>query len=190
MASQTTLNTQYESLSNTLAIQCGYHTGTVLRTAALPAVTQEQLDAMDYEADLKEAVKNSYSIWAKQDAADRASDDYEDNVTNNLYAYEAAKIALDAEKENVTASFRKLYKVVQEKGDARRAANADLEQAEKTFAVQQVQYQRGMISQMAFADAQDALEAAQEAAAAAEINLFTSYNTYEWAKRGVMDSAA
>ena len=145
---------------------------------------------MDYEADLKEAVKNSYSIWAKQDTADRASDDYEDNVTNNLYAYEAAKIALDAEKENVTASFRKLYKDVQEKGDALRAANADLEQAEKTFAVQQVQYQRGMISQMAFADAQDALEAAQEAAAAAEINLFTSYNTYEWAKRGVMDSAA
>lgn len=190
LASQTTLNTQYESLSNTLAIQCGYHTGTVLRTAALPAVTQEQLDAMDYEADLKEAVKNSYSIWAKQDAADRASDDYEDNVTNNLYAYEAAKIALDAEKENVTASFRKLYKDVQEKGDALRAANADLGQAEKTFAVQQVQYQRGMISQMAFADAQDALEAAQEAAAAAEINLFTSYNTYEWAKRGVMDSAA
>lgn len=190
LASQTTLNTQYESLSNTLAIQCGYHTGTVFRTAALPAVTQEQLDAMDYEADLKEAVKNSYSIWAKQDTADRASDDYEDNVTNNLYAYEAAKIALDAEKENVTASFRKLYKDVQEKGDALRAANADLEQAEKTFAVQQVQYQRGMISQMAFADAQDALEAAQEAAAAAEINLFTSYNTYEWAKRGVMDSAA
>ena len=47
-----------------------------------------------------------------------------------------------------------------------------------------------MISQMAFADAQDTLEAAQEAAAEAEINLFTSYNTYEWAKRGVMDSAA
>ena len=190
LASRTTLNTQYESLSNTLAIQCGYHTGTVLRTAALPAVTQEQLDAMDYETDLKEAVKNSYSIWAKQDAADKASDDYEDNVTNNLYAYEAAKIALDAEKENVTASFRKLYKDVQEKGDALRAASADLEQAEKTFAVQQVQYQRGMISQMAFADAQDTLEAAQVAAAEAEINLFTSYNTYEWAKRGVMDSAA
>ena len=190
LASRTTLNTQYESLSNTLAIQCGYHTGTVLRTAALPAVTQEQLDAMDYETDLKEAVKNSYSIWAKQDAADKASDDYEDNVTNNLYAYEAAKIALDAEKENVTASFRKLYKDVQEKGDALRAASADLEQAEKTFAVQQVQYQRGMLSQMAFADAQDTLEAAQEAAAEAEINLFTSYNTYEWAKRGVMDSAA
>lgn len=190
LASRTTLNTQYESLSNTLAIQCGYHTGTVLRTAALPAVTQEQLDAMNYETDLKEAVKNSYSIWAKQDAADKASDDYEDNVTNNLYAYEAAKIALDAEKENVTASFRKLYKDVQEKGDALRAASADLEQAEKTFAVQQVQYQRGMISQMAFADAQDTLEAAKEAAAEAEINLFTSYNTYEWAKRGVMDSAA
>ena len=56
--------------------------------------------------------------------------------------------------------------------------------------MQQVQYQRGMISQMAFADAQDTLEAAKEAAAEAEINLFTSYNTYEWAKRGVMDSAA
>ena len=55
------LNTQYESLGNT-SHQCGYHTGTVLRTAALPAVTQEQLDAMDYGFDLKEIEEQLFDL--------------------------------------------------------------------------------------------------------------------------------
>ena len=47
-----------------------------------------------------------------------------------------------------------------------------------------------MISEMTYADAQDTLAAAQESTQTAEIELFTAYNTYQWAKRGVMSSAA
>ena len=190
LASQTTLNTQYESLSNTLAIQCGYHTGTVFRTAALPAVTQEQLDALDYEADLQEALDNSYSIWSKEYAVETASDDYADGVTNNLHAFDAAKIDRDAEIENVTASFRQLYKDIQEKQAALTAAQANLAQAQKTYDVQELQYRLGIISQIEYMNAQDTLAAAEESAASAEIDLFTAYQTYQWAKRGVMSSAA
>lgn len=75
-----------------------------------------------------------------------ASDDYENNKTNTLYAYQAAKIDRDAQKESTTASFRKLYTDLQEKQTALAAADADLAQAKKTFTVSQVQYTRGMIS--------------------------------------------
>ena len=47
-----------------------------------------------------------------------ASDDYENNKTNTLYAYQAAKIDRDAQKESTTASFRKLYTDLQEKQTA------------------------------------------------------------------------
>lgn len=189
-ANRQSLETQLENLNNTLALQCGYALGTELETEALPAVTQEQLDALDYDADLAQAMENSYSIWSQEQAVEDASDDYADNVTDNLHAYNAAQIQLDAEKENVKASFREQYKDIREKQAALSAAQANLEQAQKTFAVQQVQYDRGMISQMEYRNAQDTLAAAEESAASAQIDLFTSYNTYQWAKRGVTGSTA
>ena len=188
LASKAALTTQVEALTNTLAIQCGYTTGTQIETSDLPVVTNDIISAIDYDKDLAEALKNSYAIYAKEYAMQTASDDYENNKTNTLYAYQAAKIDRDAQKESTTAAFRKLYKDMQEKQTALNAADADLAQAKKTFTVSQVQYQRGMISRMAYDTAQDTFTTAQETEVSARIDLLTAYNTYQWAKRGVMTS--
>ena len=188
LASKAALTTQVEALTNTLAIQCGYTTGTQIETSDLPVVTNDIISAIDYDKDLAEALKNSYAIYAKEYAMQTASDDYENSKTNTLYAYQAAKIDRDAQKESTTAAFRKLYKDMQEKQTALNAADADLAQAKKTFTVSQVQYQRGMISRMAYDTAQDTFTTAQETEVSARIDLLTAYNTYQWAKRGVMTS--
>lgn len=188
VASKASLTTQVEALTNTLAIQCGYTTGTQIETSDLPVVTAEQVTSIDYDKDLAEALKNSYAIYSKEYAMQTASDDYENNKTNTLYAYQAAKIDRDAQKESTTASFRKLYTDLQEKQTALAAADADLAQAKKTFTVSQVQYTRGMISKMAYTDALDTFTTAQETEVAARIDLLTAYNTYQWAKRGVITS--
>ncbi len=175
---------------NTLAIQCGYTTGTDFTLAALPSVTAEQLTKVNYDTDLAAALKNSYSIWSKEDSMRSASDDYENGVTNNQYAFEAAKIQRDAEKENVTAAFRALYIGPQgEAGGADRRAAGSGAGAENVEG-KDVQYKRGMISRQAYQTAQDTMNTAQETAAAAEISLLTAYNTYEWATRGVMTSTS
>lgn len=186
VASKASLTTQVEALTNTLAIQCGYTTGTQIETSDLPVVTAEQVTSIDYDKDLAEALKNSYAIYSKEYAMQTASDDYENNKTNTLYAYQAARIDRDAQKESTTTSFRKLYTDLQEKQTALAAADADLAQAQKTFTVSQVQYTRGMISKMAYTDALDAFTTAQETEVAARIDLLTAYNTYQWAKRGVI----
>ena len=186
VAGKASLTTQVEALTNTLAIQCGYTTGTQIETSDLPVVTAEQVTSIDYNKDLAEALKNSYAIYSKEYAMQTASDDYENNKTNTLYAYQAAKIDRDAQKESTTASFRKLYTDLQEKQTALAAADADLAQAKKTFTVSQVQYTRGMISKMAYTDALDTFTTAQETEVAARIDLLTAYNTYQWAKRGVI----
>ena len=186
LASRAALTTQVETLTNTLAIQCGYSTGTQIETSDLPVISTEQMAALDYDKDLAEALKNSYAIYSKEYAMQTASDDYANNKTNTLYAYQAAKIDRDAQKESTTASFRKLYTDLQEKQTALAAADADLAQAKKTFAVSQVQYQRGMISRMKYDDALDTFTTAQETEVAARIDLLTAYNTYHWAKRGVI----
>ena len=186
VAGKASLTTQVEALTNTLAIQCGYTTGTQIETSDLPVVTAEQVTSIDYNKELAEALKNSYAIYSKEYAKQTASDDYENNKTNTLYAYQAAKIDRDAQKESTTASFRKLYTDLQEKQTALAAADADLAQAKKTFTVSQVQYTRGMISKMAYTDALDTFTTAQETKVAARIDLLTAYNTYQWAKRGVI----
>lgn len=189
-AQQKSAQTSADSLANTLAIQCGYPTGTEITIESLPEVTAEQLASIDYETDLAEALKNSYSIWSADDSVRKASDDYENDVTNNLHAYEAAKIQRDATEESVKSSFRKLYKTMQEKNTAMTAAQTDLVQAQKTFAVSQLQYNRGMISRIKFEEAQDTYTTAQETAENARTSLLTAYNNYQWAKRGVMTSAS
>lgn len=189
-AQQKSAQTSADSLANTLAIQCGYATGTEITIESLPEVTAEQLASIDYETDLAEALKNSYSIWSADDSVRKASDDYENDVTNNLHAYEAAKIQRDATEESVKSSFRKLYKTMQEKNTAMTAAQTDLAQAQKTFAVSQLQYNRGMISRIKFEEAQDTYTTAQETAENARTDLLTAYNNYQWAKRGVMTSAS
>jgi len=189
-AQQKSAQTSADSLANTLAIQCGYPTGTEITIESLPEVTAEQLASIDYETDLAEALKNSYSIRSADDSVRKASDDYENDVTNNLHAYEAAKIQRDATEESVKSSFRKLYKTMQEKNTAMTAAQTDLAQAQKTFAVSQLQYNRGMISRIKFEEAQDTYTTAQETAENARIGLLTAYNNYQWAKRGVMTSAS
>lgn len=189
-AQQKSAQTSADSLANTLAIQCGYPTGTEITIESLPEVTAEQLASIDYETDLAEALKNSYSIWSADDSVRKASDDYENDVTNNLHAYEAAKIQRDATEESVKSSFRKLYKTMQEKNTAMTAAQTDLAQAQKTFAVSQLQYNRGMISRIKYEEAQDTYTTAQETAENARTGLLTAYNNYQWAKRGVMTSAS
>jgi len=187
-ANLSTLRTQYKNLMNTLAIQCGYEIGTEIQLGGLSVISQEQLSELDYDSDLQEALANSYSIWSKKDSARKASDDYANGNTNNLYSYKAAQIEYDAEKENVSASFQKLFKDVQEKKSLLDAAEADLSQAKKTFDIQTTKYQCGMISQITYNAARDTYTNTRETVQKAEIDLFTAYNTYIWGKRGVMTS--
>ena len=93
---------------------------------------------------------------------------------------------LKAEKESVTASFRSLYKTLQEQQSTLTAAESDLAMAQKTFSIQQTKYESGMISELDYIEAQETLAAAEEAAITARTDLLTAYNDYQWAIRGVM----
>ena len=185
-ANRQTLQTQRRSIKNNLAILCGYGTDETVEVSSLPEVSASQISAMDYEKDLAEALKNSYSIWQKEDALRQANDDYEDNVTTSLHAVEAAKIDLAAQKETVTSTFRQQFNAVKDKNTLYQTASAAAEQQAKNFAVSELQYQRGALSKNEYESAKDELAAAQQTASAAKIELFTAYNTYTWAKRGVM----
>lgn len=190
LAQRATLEKQLDGVQNQLALLLGEPAGEAVTVADAPEVSERQLSEMRYETDLEQVKKNSYAIWSKQDAARKASNDYEDNVTATVDAYEAAKLNLEAEKENVTVAFRALYQDVQDKRAQATDAQAALALQQRNFAVSELQYNRRMISKNDFLGAQDELAAKQDALDAAKLALFTAYNTYDWARRGLMNSAS
>lgn len=186
VSSKLTLENQIASIENSLSLTLGNDAGTTVHVQKVPEVTDRQLREMNYEKDLEEAKTNSYTIWQKRDALRKASNDYEDDVTSTLDAYNAAKIDLAAAQEQVENDFRKLFNDVSEKKRLLDKAESDLELAESNFKVAETKYEKGMISKLEYEDAQDTLETAKAAITTAQTDLFTAYNTYDWAKRGVM----
>mgnify|MGYP005768657589 CR=1 FL=1 len=185
-SSKLTLENQIASIENSLSLTLGNDAGTTVHVQKVPEVTDRQLREMNYEKDLEEAKTNSYTIWQKRDALRKASNDYEDDVTSTLDAYNAAKIDLAAAQEQVENDFRKLFNDVSEKKRLLDKAESDLELAESNFKVAETKYEKGMISKLEYENAQDTLETAKAAITTAQTDLFAAYNTYDWAKRGVM----
>lgn len=189
-AQRETLVKQQTATENQLSLLCGNTANTTVKPTTLPTVTDRQLADMNYEKDLEAALDNSYTIWSARDEMRKASNDYEDNVTSTVDAYEAAKLNLEYAEESVTNSFRQLYLDVQDKKRLLDEAQAAYDMEKKNFDVDALRYERGMISKNDYLTAQDDLAAQEDAVRTVEHDLFTAYNTYDWAKRGYIGSAA
>ena len=179
---------QRTTTENQLSLLCGNAANTTVHATTLTDITESQIKAMNYDKDLELVNKNSYSIWSKQDAVRQASNNYEDDLTSTLDAFEAAKIDLEAEKENVANAFRKLFLDVQDKYRLFGEAQAAYDTEQKNFAVDEVKYKLGTESKNDYMTAQDDLAAKEDAVTSAKRALFTAYNTYDWAKRGVLST--
>lgn len=189
-AQRETLTLMQTTTENQLSLLCGNTAATTVKPTALPVVTEKQLSDMSYEEDLKKAMDSSYSIWSAQDAAREASNQYEEGESSTVDAYEAAKLNLEYAKESTENTFRQIYLDVQDKKRLLEEAKAAYDTEKKNFDVDALQYERGMISQLDYLTAKDDLAAKQDAVNTAEHDLFTAYNTYDWAKRGYMAGGA
>lgn len=189
-AQRETLTLMQTTAENQLSLLCGNTAATTVKPTALPVITEKQLSDMNYEEDLKEAMANSYSIWSAQDTARKASNEYEEGITSTVDAYEAAKLNLEYAKESAENTFRQIYLDVQDKKRLLDEAKAAYDTEKKNFDVDALQYERGMISQLDYLTAKDDLAAKQDAVNTAEQDLFSAYNTYDWAKRGYMAGGA
>ena len=185
-----TLQTQCESLGSSIALLCGYDADTVVMPSTLAPVYDSQLREMSYEDDLELAKQNSFSIWQKRSELRQAQNAYDEDISGTDYAVQSAKDALAAEQQAVESSFGTIFQGAADSRAAQDAARTAEQQAELDFRPSQVQYSRGMISELAYRQAQDTLENAKDAVEIAQLNLTSAYNQYEWAKQGVMTTAA
>ena len=164
-----------------------------LTLGPLPAVTAEQLAAMDVEKDYERFKEASYDLYAAKLTLDDADEDYKDKArdlgyNNDNYEYvaarrqwQAAQYTYNAAVQNAELSFRSLYDSVQSYASALNAAKVSLECERSDLAAAQLKYEQGTISENALHTAEDDLYTAQDTVNAAERDLFTAYNNYRWA---------
>lgn len=166
-----------------------------IRLMELPDVPQEDLDAMDVEADLARAKELSYELYAAEVAKKDARTDWLDDSRtyeneHNLqhfkyeqaqHAWQVAQYTYDNTIKNYEVRFRVLYQQVKDYEQVLRAAREALALERDEYAAEQTKYDLGNLSQNALANAKDEVSAAEDSAATARRNLFTAYNNYRWA---------
>ena len=164
-----------------------------LTLGALPAVTADQLSAMDVEKDLEKAKAASYDLYAAKKTLDDADEEYDDSGAKSYYnerdykkvqarhKWQSAQYTYNAAVQNFELSFRSLYDSVQSYASALNAAKVSLECERSDLAAAQLRYEQGTISENALHTAEDELYTAQDTVSGAERDLFTAYNNYRWA---------
>ena len=185
-----TLDVQCENLGSSIALLCGYDAGTVVMPSTLTQVQEADLRAMSYEDDLASAKSNSFSIWQRRDELRQAQNAYDEDISATEHAVQSARDALTAEQQAVESSFTTIFQNVKDAQTALNASQTAEQQAELDFHTSEVQYGRGMISQLVFQQAQDTLENAKLAVEVERLNLLSAYNQYDWARQGVLTTTS
>jgi len=193
VSGQQTLETNLRANKMQLELMLGAELTGEIRLGALPQVTNSQLESMDLENDLAAAKEASYSLYDAKLTLDDAYEKYKDDggqyaSTSKKYeyqvaahTYEAAKYNYSASVQNFEMSFRKLYLQVKDDKQVLDAAKTALAVERDNCAVARLKYEQGSISQNALLDAEDKVDAAQETADTAAMELFAAYHKYRWA---------
>ena len=167
-------------------------TGT-LQLAEVDAVSQAQIDAMSYDADLASAKEKSYTLYDAAESLEDARDNYQDAVqtygsnekryefVSAQHTWQAAQYTYQAAIRSFELEFRSAYDRVGDYRQVLSAAETALDLAKDTYAAQETKYRQGNLPQNKLLDAQDELHKAEAAVLTARHNLFTAYRTYWWA---------
>ena len=188
-----TLDMNITALRRQLNAMVGEELTAPLTLGALPAVTAEQLSAMDVEKDLEKAKAASYDLYAAKKTLDDADEEYDDSGAKSYYnerdykkvqarhKWQSAQYTYNATVQKYELTFRSLCDKVKDCAQILSAAKVSLECERSDLAAAQLKYEQGTISENALHTAEDELYTAQDTVSGAERDLFTAYNNYRGA---------
>ena len=195
-----TLRMNLETYKAQLQMLLGAEMNGQLTLGDVPAVTEEQLSAMDLEADLEAAKAQSYELLdasrtledereAYKEAGDRyAYSEKEMAFRQAKHTWQAAQYNYNNTVQDYERRFRTLYAQVNDYYQIWQASLVSLESEKLSYAAEELKYQQGPISHNALLTAQDELSDAQETVQSAANDLFSAYNTYCWAvQHGILN---
>jgi len=171
-----------------------------LELVTVPAVTQEQLDAIRYDSDLAKAKEASYALYSAARSVEKAEDDMDTarkDHGKNSYQYKTAEHAYQSAVYQQTASiasfelsFQTLYQAIAPAQATLSVKELDLIYQEQECAAAELKYQQGNLSANALQEAVNARESARRDVENAKLDLFSAYHAYRQAvDKGLVSSA-
>ena len=171
-----------------------------LALAPMPAVTEDQLSALDLEADLETAKSRSYELHDAANTLEDERETYEDagdrygyneehmEFRQARHTWNAAQYTYENTVQDFERRFRLLYDQVLDYRQIWATSQIALETQQLSCAASELKYQQGAISQYELLSARDELADAEDAVESAAIDLFSAYNTYLWAvEHGILN---
>ena len=200
VSGQTTLQMNINLLRMQLNVLLGEDSGSVLTLQPISGVSAEQLSSMSLDADLTHSKEVSYEIYSAAKTLADANETYNDAVkkyganstkmefTQAKHTWQAAQYTYQASIQNYELKFRTAYAKVGDAAQILNAAQSALTLEETELQVAQLKYQLGTISANALKTAEDELQDAKDSVSTAARDLFSAYNTYQWAvKKGILN---
>lgn len=190
---QQTLEMNIEVMKLQLETLVGAELTGTIQLQPLPQVSDEELSAMDMEADLTAAKDHSYSLYNAAKTLEEAEKTFKDarrdagynekdyHYIQAQHTWQAAQYTYQATVQSYESSFRTLYAQVKNYKQVLEAARTALAVEEANCAATELKYEQGTVSQNALLDARDSVSAARDTAEGAAIDLFTAYHNYRWA---------
>ena len=180
-----TLAMNIENTKGDLALLLGRNPNDGYTLAALPLITDEQVNSLNFDRDVSEFIRRSTEVRNAREALD----DAEDAEDGSRYSENAARLTYENTINSVRQNFQKLCRTVTDKRQLVTAAQSDFALAQKNFDVQKTKYDNGQISQNAYDSAKATLETSRNAVTTAQTNLYTAYMKYDWALRGIVSAS-
>ncbi len=188
ISSASDLEGTLETMNLSLQSMLGGTSKGYLPLAALPMLNKEYIDSVSYEKDFKTAKERSYAVYSAGrtlEAAEETWKDAKEDYSKDSYKYKMAEHTYqsavyqhDASVQSFALSFQNAYRALAPARNAlSRAENAHAYQ-EKLYASAELKYQLGKLSANGLLEEENKLKSAKRDVDAAELELFSAWNTY------------
>lgn len=160
------LEFQIRTSKITLEAMLGMELSGTVHLADLTMPTAEELEAIDFEADLKQGLKQNVDVMNAELGAESDS----------------GEISWEAAKDTFTYNFKVVCLTVPEKQRLVKAAEDAVAYQQRTFEIAAKKYELGMLSHEEYLTAEGDLKSAESGLFSAQLELFTAYRNYVWGK--------
>lgn len=169
----------------------GSNTSGQLTLGEVPEVTQDQLQEIQYDEDLKSAMQNNATICSDNNAISDAKDDLEDSPGGYKYEmaqhdYQQAVETYNSDVASFKSSFQDAYQALTEKQRLIKTEEDELSMEKRNLDVSEYKYKLGLISYQSYLNQKDTYNTADEDVTSAKLALYQAYNTYSWAVQGIV----
>ena len=161
---------QLKTSKMTLEGMCGMERRGTVGLATLTMPTADELSSVDYDKYVKVATQRNADVLI--------ADAKRFNGTTAVSAEDSYRSAVDS----FAGSFRTICLTVGEQNRLAQTAQDTVDYQQRTFEIADKKYQLGMLSHEEYLAAQNELENAKSALHRAQLDLFSAYRNYIWAK--------